>query len=50
MQYVADVPAALSGLIEGMILVLFLIGISVPAVRRRLGALRLRRTRHAEGG
>lgn len=36
MQYVADVPAALSGLIEGLILILFLIGISVPNVRRRL--------------
>ena len=50
MQYVAGVPAALSALIEGMILVFFLIGISVLAFRRRLGALRFRRTRHAERG
>jgi simple sugar transport system permease protein len=36
MQYVADVPSALGGLIEGLILVLFLIGISLTGVRSKL--------------
>jgi simple sugar transport system permease protein len=37
MQYVAKVPAALGGLIEGMILVFFLIGISLVGWRQKLG-------------
>ena len=36
MQYVAKVPAAVGGLIEGLILVLFLIGITFRARRLRL--------------
>lgn len=36
MQYVAKVPAALSGLIEGLVLVLFLVGVTVSSRRLHL--------------
>jgi ABC-type uncharacterized transport system permease subunit len=37
MQYVAHVPAALGSLIQGLILVVFLAGITLTGRRRRLG-------------
>lgn len=49
MQYAAQVPAAMGGLIEGLILIFFLIGITLPlAWRRRL--TRQRDARPVEGG